>query len=57
MSRINELIAELCPDEVPYVEIDSVVRLNFGTRITKKADAGIEAHAHRRRVFDVCSGG
>lgn|GEM_PF-1692633 len=40
MSRLDGLIAELCPDGVPFREIGAVVKLNFGTRITKLKDSG-----------------
>lgn len=40
MSKIDELIRELCPDGVNFLELGKVIRLNFGTRITKMNDMG-----------------
>lgn len=40
MSKLDELIARLCPDGVGLREIGSVIKLNFGTRITKMNDSG-----------------
>ncbi|KFB76682.1 MAG: hypothetical protein AW06_002252 [Candidatus Accumulibacter cognatus] len=35
MSQLDELITRLCPDGVEFREIGRVIKLNFGTRITK----------------------
>lgn len=40
MSRIDDLIAEHCPDGVSFRELGSVIMLNFGSRITKMSDSG-----------------
>lgn len=40
MSRIDDLIAEHCPDGVEFVELGNVIRLNFGARITKRENLG-----------------
>lgn len=40
MSRLSELIAELCPDGVEYKALGEVIVPEFGIRITKKKDAG-----------------
>ncbi|MEW6318886.1 MAG: hypothetical protein AB1670_21180 [Pseudomonadota bacterium] len=40
MSRIEKLIAELCPEGVEFREIGRAIKLNFGTRITKMENAG-----------------
>lgn len=40
MSRINNLIHELCPDGVPSLPLEEVIELKFGTRITKRESSG-----------------
>ncbi len=40
MSRIDELIDELCPDGVLFRELGDVIVLKFGTRITKRNEIG-----------------
>lgn len=40
MSRIDDLMAELCPDGVEFRALGNAIKLNFGTRITKMNDAG-----------------
>lgn len=40
MSRLDELIARLCPDGVPIRALGDVIKLNFGSRITKLNDSG-----------------
>lgn len=40
MSRIDALIAELCPNGVEFRDLGNVIKLNFGTRITKTLNSG-----------------
>ena len=40
MSRLSELIAELCPDGVEYKTLGEVIVLCFGERITKSKSIG-----------------
>lgn len=40
MSRLDDLIREHCPGGVPFKALGEVIRLNFGTRVTKMNDAG-----------------
>lgn len=40
MSRLSELIAELCPDGVEYRTLGEVIVLRFGERITKSKSIG-----------------
>lgn len=39
-TNLEQLIKELCPDGVPFVEIGSVIKPSFGQRITKTANQG-----------------
>ena len=36
MSRLDELIAELCPDGVEYRKLKDVTEMQRGTSLTKK---------------------
>lgn len=40
MSRIDELIAKLCPEGVEFKALGDVIHLNFGDRITKREHSG-----------------
>jgi type I restriction enzyme S subunit len=40
MSPIDNLIREYCPEGVPFQELGSLIKLNFGARITKAQNAG-----------------
>ena len=40
MSRIDALIAELCPEGVEFKEVGSLIKINFGERITKLEHLG-----------------
>ena len=42
MSKIDELIAEHCPDGVEYTELKDVIDIKFGDRITKMVNMGTE---------------
>lgn len=40
MSRINELIADLCPEGVEFRSLGELIQINFGERITKRENSG-----------------
>ena len=51
MSRIDELIAEHCPDGVPFKELGSLGKRNKGTSITAGQMKGLQSPTGTIRVF------